>query len=89
MPHQARVDSLRAALGPDVVGLVHGRLRPEDKDAAMAAFVAACKRDRLARAERPRGRLASGLAVFALGSLAWAGFAFFGHEYLFGVRRFG
>jgi ATP-dependent DNA helicase RecG len=37
---EARVDSLRAALGPDEVGLVHGRLRPEDKDAAMAAFVA-------------------------------------------------
>lgn len=37
---EARVDSLRAALGPERVGLVHGRLRPEDKDSAMAAFVA-------------------------------------------------
>ena len=35
-----RFASLRAALGPDVVGLVHGQLTPAEKDEAMADFVA-------------------------------------------------
>ncbi|MBD0865767.1 MAG: ATP-dependent DNA helicase RecG [Rhodobacteraceae bacterium] len=34
-----RFKRLRAALGDDVVGLVHGQMAPADKDAAMAAFV--------------------------------------------------
>ncbi|MEM6589024.1 MAG: ATP-dependent DNA helicase RecG [Pseudomonadota bacterium] len=34
----ARFKALRAALGEGVVGLVHGQLAPDDKDAAMAAF---------------------------------------------------
>ena len=37
---QSRFDSLRAALGEGVVGLVHGQLPAPDKDAAMADFVA-------------------------------------------------
>lgn len=35
---ESRFKRLRAALGEDVVGLVHGQLPPRDKDAAMAAF---------------------------------------------------
>lgn len=41
MDHTAaeeRFKRLRAVLGDDVVGLVHGRLAAEEKDAAMAAF---------------------------------------------------
>ena len=37
---EARFKALRAALGDDAVGLVHGQMHPRDKDAAMAAFVA-------------------------------------------------
>ncbi|WP_121629738.1 ATP-dependent DNA helicase RecG [Tropicibacter alexandrii] len=37
---EARFQRLRAALGDDVVGLVHGQMPPADKDAAMARFVA-------------------------------------------------
>jgi ATP-dependent DNA helicase RecG len=36
---EERFRFLRAALGEGVVGLVHGRLAPADKDAAMAGFV--------------------------------------------------
>jgi ATP-dependent DNA helicase RecG len=36
---EARAEALRQRFG-DRVGLVHGRMRPEDKDAAMAAFAA-------------------------------------------------
>jgi ATP-dependent DNA helicase RecG len=35
---EARFKHLRAALGEDVVGLVHGQMPPADKDAGMAAF---------------------------------------------------
>ncbi|WP_333830680.1 ATP-dependent DNA helicase RecG [Pararhodobacter sp.] len=38
---QSRFETLRAALGEGVVGLVHGQLPPAEKDAAMADFVAA------------------------------------------------
>jgi ATP-dependent DNA helicase RecG len=37
---EARFKHLRAALGDDVVGLVHGQMPPTEKDAAMARFVA-------------------------------------------------
>lgn len=37
---EARFRHLRAALGEDVVGLVHGQMPPAEKDAAMARFVA-------------------------------------------------
>jgi ATP-dependent DNA helicase RecG len=37
---EARFKALRAALGEDVVGLVHGQMPPSEKDAAMAQFVA-------------------------------------------------
>ena len=37
---EQRFRTLRAALGEDAVGLVHGQLPPAEKDAAMAAFVA-------------------------------------------------
>ncbi len=36
---EERFESLRAALGPELVGLVHGQLPPAAKDAAMADFV--------------------------------------------------
>jgi len=36
---QTRFESLRAALGEGVVGLVHGQLAPPDKDAAMRDFI--------------------------------------------------
>lgn len=38
---EERFKQLRAALGDGVVGLVHGQMPPAEKDAAMAAFVAA------------------------------------------------
>ncbi|MES2664883.1 MAG: ATP-dependent DNA helicase RecG [Pseudomonadota bacterium] len=37
---EARFQHLRAVLGEDLVGLVHGQMPPADKDAAMARFVA-------------------------------------------------
>ena len=37
---EERFKRLRATLGEDVVGLVHGQMPPRDKDAAMARFVA-------------------------------------------------
>jgi len=37
---EERFKQLRAALGDDAVGLVHGQMAPGDKDAAMARFVA-------------------------------------------------
>ncbi|SEW10724.1 ATP-dependent DNA helicase RecG [Cognatiyoonia koreensis] len=37
---EERFKSLRAALGEDVVGLVHGQMPPAEKDAAMARFIA-------------------------------------------------
>ncbi len=37
---EERFKRLRAALGDDVVGLVHGQMPPKEKDAAMARFVA-------------------------------------------------
>lgn len=37
---EERFKRLRAALGDDVVGLVHGQMPPAEKDAAMARFVA-------------------------------------------------
>ena len=37
---EERFKALRAALGDDVIGLVHGQMPPPDKDAAMARFVA-------------------------------------------------
>lgn len=37
---EARFKFLRAALGDGAVGLVHGQMPPEEKDAAMARFVA-------------------------------------------------
>ena len=37
---QARFEHLRAVLGEEAVGLVHGQLPPAEKDAAMARFVA-------------------------------------------------
>lgn len=37
---EERFKRLRAALGEDVVGLVHGQMPAQDKDRAMAAFVA-------------------------------------------------
>lgn len=37
---EERFKRLRAALGDDLVGLVHGQMPPADKDAAMARFVA-------------------------------------------------
>jgi ATP-dependent DNA helicase RecG len=37
---EARFRALRAVLGEGSVGLVHGQMRPEEKDAAMARFVA-------------------------------------------------
>ena len=37
---EARADGLRATFGQDVVGLVHGRMLPEERDEAMRAFSA-------------------------------------------------
>ncbi len=56
---------------------------------ASLAFASSRKRDRLAGKQYPAGKAVNTLAVVALGAAAWAGFAFFAHAWLIGVRPFG
>lgn len=56
---------------------------------AVVSFASSHRRDRLAGRGYPaRGWSADG-AVLAVGLVAWAAFAFYGHAWLIGVRPFG
>jgi len=56
---------------------------------AVASFVAARKRDRAAGTVYANGTLGATLLTVALGLAAWAGFAFWAHGALIGVKPFG
>jgi uncharacterized membrane protein len=56
---------------------------------AVIAFVASRQRDRRAGTRYPQGTLARDVGVVAIGTAAWAAFAFVGHAWLIGVRPFG
>jgi len=56
---------------------------------AVASFVAARKRDRAAGTVYAKGTLGATLLTVALGLAAWAGFAFWAHGALIGVKPFG
>lgn len=56
---------------------------------AVMSFRAARRRDRLGQVIYPPGRLVPTLVTVAVGLVAWAGFAFWGHAALIGVRPFG
>lgn len=52
-------------------------------------FRAARQRDRAGRVVYAAGNLPATLLTLVLGVAAWAGFAFWGHGYLIGIRPFG
>ncbi|MEP6792552.1 MAG: NnrU family protein [Ramlibacter sp.] len=56
---------------------------------AVLSFRAARARDRAAGVVYPPGTAAGTGMAIALGIVLWAGFAFWAHGYLFGVRPFG
>jgi uncharacterized membrane protein len=56
---------------------------------AALSFRAARGRDRAAGTVYPTGRLGPTLLTLALGLAAWAGFAFWAHRVVIGVRPFG
>jgi uncharacterized membrane protein len=56
---------------------------------AVIAFVASRLRDRRTGTRYPQGTLARDVGVVAIGTAAWAAFAFVGHAWLIGVRPFG
>ncbi len=56
---------------------------------AVFSFRAARARDRAANAARPTSELSRTLATLAIGTAAWAAFAFWAHAALIGVRPFG
>lgn len=56
---------------------------------AVASFVAARRRDRRDGIVYPAGSLPRTLLAAAVGIVAWAGFAFWAHAALIGVRPFG
>ena len=56
---------------------------------AVFSFRAAKARDRAAATTYASGSLSRTVATIAIGSAAWAGFAFWGHAALIGVRPFG
>jgi uncharacterized membrane protein len=56
---------------------------------AVVCFIAARKRDRAAGAHYPPGTAAGTATAVAVGAAAWAGFAFWLHGALIGVRPFG
>lgn len=56
---------------------------------AVLGFRAARQRDRAAGTVYPPGRGAATAAVVGIGVVAWAAFAFWGHQWLIGVRPFG
>jgi uncharacterized membrane protein len=56
---------------------------------AALSFRAARARDRAAGTSYPAGSLAGTLLTVAIGTVAWAAFAFWAHRFLIGVRPFG
>ena len=56
---------------------------------AALCFRAARQRDRAGGVNYPPGRMGPTLATVGVGLLAWAGFAFWAHAVLIGVRPFG
>ena len=56
---------------------------------AVLSFRAARQRDRAAQLSYPPGRIGPTLVAVAVGLVAWAGFAFWAHAVLIGVRPFG
>jgi len=56
---------------------------------ATIAFVASRRRDRRNRTRYPPGELSRDVLAATVGLIAWAAFAFYGHERLIGVRPFG
>ena len=56
---------------------------------AVASFIAARRRDRAAGTVYPPGVASRTAITVVVGTLAWAGFAFWAHGALFGVRPFG
>lgn len=56
---------------------------------AVLCFRAARQRDRAGEVNYPPGRMGPTLAALGVGLLAWAGFAFWAHAVLIGVRPFG
>jgi uncharacterized membrane protein len=56
---------------------------------AIVCFISARKRDRAAGTQYPAGTLGGTVATVVVGAAAWAGFAFWLHGALIGVRPFG
>jgi uncharacterized membrane protein len=56
---------------------------------AVACYIAARKRDRAAGTQYPPGTTGASVATVVAGTAAWAGFAFWLHGVLIGVRPFG
>ena len=56
---------------------------------AVFSFCAARQRDREGQVSYPAGRLGPTLVAVGVGLVAWAGFAFWAHAVLIGVRPFG
>jgi uncharacterized membrane protein len=56
---------------------------------AVADYISARKRDRAAGTVYPAGSAAATVASVVIGTLAWAGFAFWLHGMLIGIRPFG
>ncbi len=56
---------------------------------AVACFIAARKRDRAAGTQYPAGTLAGTATTVVVGAAVWAGFAFWLHGALIGVRPYG
>ena len=56
---------------------------------AVLSFRAARQRDRAGQVSYPPGRVGPTLVAVAVGLVAWAGFAFWAHAVLIGVRPFG
>lgn len=56
---------------------------------AVLDFRSARQRDRAAGTVYPPGNMAATLATVAIGAAAWAGFAFWGHQWLIGVAPLG
>lgn len=56
---------------------------------AIVAFISARRRDRAAGTRYAPGTLSGDLLAAAIGLIAWALFAFYGHQWLIGVRPIG
>jgi uncharacterized membrane protein len=56
---------------------------------AVLDFVSSRRRDRAAGTTYPAGTLSGDLLAVAIGLIAWVLFAFYGHQWLIGVRPFG